>query len=83
LWENFSLTEVEDLEFAIPKVELKNGVTRGQSCILGKLIMDRIMSREEICFTLLQWWKPLGNLTFKVLGKNRFLIEFDNPRDKE
>jgi hypothetical protein len=40
LWENFSLTKVEDLELLIPKVELQDGLSWGKTCILGKLIMD-------------------------------------------
>jgi hypothetical protein len=31
----------------------------------------------------MQWWKLSDRITFKVLGENLFLIEFDNPKDKE
>ena len=45
--------------------------------------MCQIVSKDMIRSTLLQCWKPLENLTFKVLSENWFLIEFDNPKDKE
>jgi hypothetical protein len=83
LWENFSLTEVEDLELSIPKDDLQNGVSRGRACVIGKLIVDRMVSKETIRSTLLPGWDPEGDLSFKVLGANRFLIEFDDPSDKE
>jgi hypothetical protein len=33
LWENFSLTKVEDLELSIPKDDLQNGVSQGRACL--------------------------------------------------
>jgi hypothetical protein len=83
LWEKFPLTNVEDLELLIPKFELHEGVTQGKTCVLGKLIAERMLSKEMIRSTLIQCWKPTGYLFFKILGANWFLIEFDNPRDKE
>jgi hypothetical protein len=71
------------LELSIPKVELQNGVSRGKTCILGKLVVDRLVRKKTIRSTLLPWWNPKGNLFFKVLGANRFLIGFDDPSDKE
>lgn len=73
-WEKFSLTDVEDLELSIPKVELHEGVTRGKTCVLGKLIVERMVSKEMIQSTLIQCRKPTGNLFFKILGAIWFLI---------
>jgi hypothetical protein len=82
-WENFSLTEEEDFELAIPKVDIQERVTRGQACILGKLISDRLVSRETIRNYFMDWWKPLKSITFKILGDNLFLIDFEDLEDKE
>jgi hypothetical protein len=71
------------MEVAIQKVELQEGVTVDQSCVLRKLVADKMVSRETIKSTIMQWWKPLDNLSIKVLGENMFLIEFADPRDKE
>jgi hypothetical protein len=83
LWQNLSLTEDEDIELSFQKVDLIDGVTYGKSCVLGKLLADRLVSRETICTSMMQWWRLSESLTFKVLGDNLFLIEFDDPKDKE
>lgn len=82
MWENFSLTKEEDVELSFQKVELHDGVTYGQSCVLGKLLVDRVVSREMIWSSLVQWWKTSETFSFKILGENLFLIEFSNPDDK-
>jgi hypothetical protein len=82
LWENFSLNDDEEIEVAIEKGELKDGEAIGRSCVLGKLITDRMVGREAIQTKLTQWWKMWGKLSFKILGENTFLIEFEDPRDK-
>ena len=66
----------------VSKAELHEGVTFGQSCVLGKLLVDRMVSRETIRSSLMQWWKPSETISFKVLGENLFLIEFANPKGK-
>lgn len=79
LWESFSLIEEEDIEFAIPKTR----VSRGNACVLGKLISDRLVSCETIRSTLVPIWKIINPLSFTVLGDNFFLIDFSDPLDKE
>jgi hypothetical protein len=82
LWENFSLNEDEEIEVAIQKVELKGGEVIGQPCVIGKLITDRMVVRETIQTKITQCWKLWGKLSFKILGENTFLIEFEDPKDK-
>jgi hypothetical protein len=83
LWGNLSLTEDEDLELSFDKVDLNEGETFGQVCVLGKLMADRMVSRETIRLSMLQWWKlEDSSITFKVLGENLFLIEFVDSKDK-
>jgi hypothetical protein len=83
MWESFSLTEDEDLEFSIQKIELETRVTRGRACVLGKPISDRTVSRETLQSTFTSLWKLEESIAFKVLGENFFLIDFTDPRDKE
>jgi hypothetical protein len=52
----------------IQKDELEGFVSRGRACILGKLIVDCMVSKETLHSTLMRWWKPLGDLSFKILG---------------
>jgi hypothetical protein len=82
MWGNFSLTEEEDVEIEIQKEAMEGMVSRGKSCLEGKLISDHFVSKEAIKSTLICWWKPFGQLTFKVLGENLFLIEFEHSKDK-
>jgi hypothetical protein len=76
MWETFTLTESGDLEFDIPGGEFREVVPRGQMCIVGKLIAKQMVSKEALKASLIRLWKPSGNLSFKVLGENLFLIDF-------
>jgi hypothetical protein len=38
--------------------------------------------RQLILATLIRGWKPTGSLSFKVLGENLFLMEFEHSWDK-
>ncbi|XP_059450945.1 uncharacterized protein LOC132181722 [Corylus avellana] len=83
MWMNLSLTEEESLDLDTPDEELLDGLERGKFCVLGKLVTDRMISKETIKMTLHCWWKPLGSLSFQVLGENLFLVEFTNVGDKK
>lgn len=81
-WGTISLTEEEDMDIEIKATEVSEVVTRGQSCIVGKLVADRLISKETIKTSLKRLWKVAGAIIFKVLGENLFLIEFELARDK-
>jgi hypothetical protein len=82
LWANLSLAEEEDGELEIQKTEVKGAINRGQLCIIGQLLSERIVSKETIKDSLLGWWRIKGFSTFKILGGNLFLIEFEKASDK-
>jgi hypothetical protein len=82
-WGNFSLSVDEDLDVEVQATEVANIVTRGQSCIVGKLVSDRYVSMESIKKELLRWWKLSKAPNFKVLGDNLILIEFEHAKDKK
>jgi hypothetical protein len=81
-WGKISLLEDEDIEFEVQKEEVRGVVARGQLCVVGKLVSDRIVSKETIKTEMLRWWKISENTTFKILGDNLFLIVLDHVRDK-
>jgi hypothetical protein len=83
LWEELLLIEVEDEELSIQRDELEGIASRGRVCILGKLIIDCMICKEMLQSMLMRWWKLVENLSFKILGENLFLIDFESPRDKE
>lgn len=76
MWETFTLTEDEDMELDIPRGEFQYLVSWGRACIVGKLIVDQMVRKEALRASFIRWWKPSGNLSFKVLGENLFLIDF-------
>jgi hypothetical protein len=57
-------------------------VSRGNFCLVGKMIADRFVNKETIKSFLLRWWTLQGKITFKVLGENVFIIEFEKVEDK-
>ncbi|GLT68469.1 hypothetical protein SLA2020_406950 [Shorea laevis] len=79
---NFSLSEEESLDLEVQETDLAEAVTRGKLCLVGKLLADRIVSKEIIKSSLLRGWKLSGTCNFKVLGENLFIIEFLHDWDK-
>jgi hypothetical protein len=50
--------------------------------LVGKLLADHLVRKDVIKRTLIKAWRPSGHLSFKVLGENLFLLEFENEWDK-
>jgi hypothetical protein len=70
LWGKFSLTEEEDVEVNINESRADPLVARGKSCLIGKLLADRVIPKDfirSICF---------------VHGENLFLMDFECEWDK-
>jgi hypothetical protein len=82
LWKNLSLAEGEDGELEIQTTEVAKMVQRGQLCVVGRLVSERMVSKETIKTTLVRLWRLSKSFTFKVLGENLFLIEFELVKDK-
>lgn len=81
LWKNFSLSEEESLGVAVLDQVLPVITDRGRACVVGKLFADRIIGKEVIKSTLIKGWRPSGMTSFKVLGENIFLVEFEHLWD--
>jgi hypothetical protein len=82
LWGNFSLVEEEEDELEITAPVIEGLAQRGKLCLLGKLIADRLISKETIRSKLIRGWRPLGTISFTVLGENLFLLEFQYECDR-
>jgi hypothetical protein len=82
MWDSFSLKDDEDGEMEIQQQAWEVGTLRGKSCVVGKLIADRMMSKEIIRTQLIRGWKPEGTPSFKILGDNLFLVELETEKDK-
>jgi hypothetical protein len=82
LWGNFSLAEEEEEELEIVAQETDGIAQRGKLCLVGKLIADRLISKETVKSKLIRGWRPRGTLSFTVLGENLFLMEFQYECDR-
>jgi hypothetical protein len=82
MWGNFTLSEREDAEVKIGDDCIEPISCRGQSCLVGKLLADRVVPREYIRVHMMRAWKTLGAVVFKMLGDNLFLMEFENSWEK-
>lgn len=66
----------------IRKAKVEDIVTKGKTYLVRKLISERIIGKETIRSTLVRGWKRTGSLSFKVLGENIFLMDFEHHWDK-
>lgn len=82
LWKDFSLSEAESLEVEVPDIGIGNITPRGSSCLVGKLLADRIIGKDTIKSMVVRGWQPSGTMVFKNLGNNLFLMEFEHVWDK-
>jgi hypothetical protein len=75
MWENFTLSKKEDVEVQIGEDNDDPIANRGQSCLVGRLLADRVVPKDYIRVHMLRAWKILGTVSFKVLG-DTFLVRF-------
>jgi hypothetical protein len=83
MWERFNLFEEESVGIKTRDDDFEPLVGRGNSCVMGKLLADRIMGKEIIKKPLIRAWQPSGRASFKSVGINTFLIEFENDWEKD
>jgi hypothetical protein len=81
-WGKLSLREEEQVGVSLEAPEIVPLVTRGRSCVVGKLVADRIIPREYYKAPLTRIWHPMGSVTFNVIGENLFIAEFEYEEDK-
>jgi hypothetical protein len=83
VWEKFTLMEEEDEQLSTPKDEWVPMVEWGSACVVGKLLADENVGKEIIKTPLIWAWQPTWRVTFKTLGTNMFLIDFENGWDND
>jgi hypothetical protein len=82
LWGSFTLKEDKSDELAIGESAMAPLLSRRSVCVVGKLLADQVVSKEIIKTPIIRAWQPSGRVTFKNLGANLFLIEFEFEWDK-
>jgi len=83
LWKNFTLTEDESCAVEAYVQGLHHTVDRGKTCLVGKLLADRLIGKNAIRSTLIKGWRSARNTSFTNLGDNMFLIEFEHFLEKD
>jgi hypothetical protein len=79
---NFSLSEEEKSDVQIQTQNVHLLVEKGKSCLVGRVIADRFVTKENLRPTLMRAWRPIGNLSFRSLGENTFLFVFKYEWEK-
>jgi hypothetical protein len=82
MWEKFNLLEAESVGIKTQEDDFEPLVARGNTCVVGKLLADRVVGKEIIKTPLIRAWQPTGRVSFKSVGENMFLIDFENEWDK-
>ncbi len=82
MWGKFSLKEEETVGVSLDVTDIVSLVNRGRSCVVGKMVADRIVPKEYYKAPLLRVWKPMGSVVFNVIGENLFIAEFEYEWDK-
>jgi hypothetical protein len=82
LWGKLTLMEEEDMWLGITEHGIAPLVDRGHACVVGKLLADRMVGKDIVKTLLQHAWQPTGRVSFKTLGQNSFLIDFEHEWDK-
>jgi hypothetical protein len=82
LMEKFTLTGVEQDGLVVEEEDVEEISIKGLHCLVGKLISERVIGKDAIRTAMKRGWRPRGTVSFKVLGENLFLVEFEDEWDK-
>jgi hypothetical protein len=82
MWGKFSLREEENVGVSLEVPDIDSLVTRERTCVVGKLVADRIIPKEYYKAPLTRIWHPTRMVTFNVIGENLFIAEFEYEGDK-
>lgn len=77
MWGKLSLREEETVGVSLETQEIVPMVNRGRSCLVDKLVVDRISPKEFYKAPLMRAWRATGSASFKVIGENMFIVEFE------
>jgi hypothetical protein len=82
MWGKFSLMEEENSGVSLETAEIESLVSRGKFCLIGKLLVERVVTKEFYKAPLLRAWRPTGEVFIRVVGENMFVAEFEKEWDK-
>jgi hypothetical protein len=82
-WGKLTLREDENPGIVIKQQTFSPLVQRGRSCLVGKLLSERTITKEVLKTPMVRAWKLSGSVSFRTLGPNLFIVEFEKWWDKD
>ncbi|XP_062175986.1 uncharacterized protein LOC133881040 [Alnus glutinosa] len=82
MWGKINLLEKEDVKVHIGDESAEPWSGKGQFYLVGKLLADRVVPKDLFRVHMKRAWKILGSVSFKVLGENLFVIEFEHDWER-
>lgn len=81
-WKDFKLTETEEEEIKVNETLLADETKRGEFCLIGKLVADKIINKEVIRTTMSKARKTTKGFTIYNMKPNLFIFSFGTVEDK-
>ncbi|XP_041009439.1 uncharacterized protein LOC121253498 [Juglans microcarpa x Juglans regia] len=82
LWEQMKLTEEEMETIELNEEDAEVVIKKGELCLVGKVCVDRVISKSVIMSIMSKIWCLSKPTVFQVVGKNCFVVVFNNHADK-
>lgn len=76
-WGRLTLRKDENPNIVIKPQTFSLLIQRGRSCMVGNLLMKRTITKEILKTPMVRAWKLSGSVSFRVLGLNLFVIDFE------
>ncbi|XP_042952206.1 uncharacterized protein LOC122289287 [Carya illinoinensis] len=80
--EGLCLTEVKKQEVLIPQEEVLLSEEKSKRCLAVLVITEKEVNKGAFRATMSKAWQVIGRVTFKDLGQNKFLVEFQSALEK-
>jgi len=79
---SMKLSEGEQTGILITEEDIAELSLKSGYCLIGRLMSDRRIRKEAFCTLMVRLWKMEGEVTFKELYDNIWLLEFSTVTDK-
>ncbi|XP_062151881.1 uncharacterized protein LOC133860261 [Alnus glutinosa] len=80
---SMNLSEGEQTGILISQEDIAELSLKSDGCLIGRLMFDRRIRKEAFCTLMARLWKMEGEVIFKELYDNTWLLEFSTITDKK
>jgi hypothetical protein len=82
LYGNMTMMVGEKIGITITEDDTADLRMKSGMCLIGSIMFERRIQKEEFRTLMLRLWRTSDNITFKELDENLWLTEFSNEGDK-